>query len=285
MKVTVAIPCYNCSAYIGAVIESVLRQSRPADEVLVVDDGSTDESAEIISRYPVQLLRHGCNLGLAAARNTAIEATTGDVIVFLDADAVADVNLLAVLLSGYSAPEIGGVGGQGLEANICSLADRWRARHASQSHGDVSKDVEFLFGLCMSFRIKALREIGGFDPAFRTNAEDMDVSLRLKKAGYRLRYLPDAKVYHQRTDDEASLKQTMAAWYGAAYRARWVNNAQPWKLFVGGVRRLVLEPLFDLLVERDKRMAWLSWKIGWVRLSALWRESRELRRKDSGEKE
>ncbi len=55
-------------------------------------------------------------------------------IVFIDADAVADADLLKVLLSGYDAPEIGGVGGQGVEANIRSLADRWRARHAVKAH-------------------------------------------------------------------------------------------------------------------------------------------------------
>ncbi|MGC8787000.1 MAG: glycosyltransferase family 2 protein, partial [Anaerolineae bacterium] len=131
----------------------------------------------------------------------------------------------------------------------------------------------------MSFRLSVLREVGGFNPAFRTNAEDVDVSLRLRRAGYRLRYLPDARVYHQRTDDEASLKRAMAAWYGAAYRARWVNNAQTWKLFAGGLRRLVLESLFDLVVERDKQMARLSWQVGWIRLSAMWKERRVLRQR------
>jgi len=285
LKVTVAIPCYNSSSYVGAVIESVLVQSRPADEILVVDDGSTDGSAEVIGRYPVRLLQHTSNQGLAAARNTAIEKAKGDVIVFIDADAVADTDLLKVLLSGYDAPEIGGVGGQGVEANIRSLADRWRARHASQSHGVVARDVEFLFGLCMSFRIGVLREIGGFNPAFRTNAEDMDISLRVRKAGYRLRYLPDARVYHQRSDDEVSLKCAMAAWYGAAYRARWMNDAQPWRLLVGVMRRLVMEPLSDLLEERDWQAARLSWQVGWVKLGAVWRESRMLMGKSSsGEK-
>lgn len=277
MKVTVAIPCYNGASYIGAVVESVLSQTWPPDEVLVVDDGSTDESVEIIRQYPVHLIRHSGNQGVATSRNSAIEASTGEVIVFIDADAVADPSLLAVLLSGYDDPRVAGVGGQGIEANIHSLADRWRARHANQSHGNVARDVEFLFGLCMSFRMRALREIGGFNPAFRTNAEDMDVSLRLRKAGYRLRYLPDAKVYHQRSDDEASLKRTVAAWYNAAYRARWVNNAQPWRLFAGGLRRLITEPLSDLVLARDIEMARLSWQMGWSRLKAVWRADRAMR--------
>ncbi len=273
MKVTVAIPCYNGALHIGAAIESVLEQIRPADEVLVVDDGSTDGSIEVIRRYPVRLIQHDGNRGLAVARNSAVQEAEGDIIVFIDADAVADPAMVGVLLSGYDDPRIGGVGGQGVEANVHSLADRWRARHASQSHGNIAKDVEFLFGLCMSFRLDALREIGGFDPAFRTNAEDVDVGLRLRKAGYRLRYLPDARVYHQRTDNEASLVRTMAAWYGAAYQAKWRGQAQPWRLFVGTLRRLVMDTLFDLIIARDREMARLSWRMGWVKLRAVWQAS------------
>jgi len=274
LRATVAIPCYNGSSYVGAVIESVLAQTLPANEVLVVDDGSTDGSAEIICRYPVRLIRHGENRGLAAARNSAVEIATGDVIVFIDADAVAAPSLLSVLLSGYDGPEIGGVGGQGVEAHIRTLADRWRRKHASQTHGDRPKDVEFLYGLCMSFRLEVLREIGGFNPTFRTNAEDIDASLRLRKAGYRLRYLPDAKVYHQRADDEASLRRAMLAWYGAAYQAKWLNGARPWRLFAGTARRLVMDSLSDLATERDWEMARLSWRMGWVKLRALWRAHR-----------
>lgn len=279
MRVTVAIPCYNGSPYIGAVIESVLSQTLPADEVLVVDDGSTDGSAEIIRQYPVCLIQHETNQGLAAARNSAMERATGDVIVYIDADAIADSHLLATLIHGYDSSDIGGVGGQGVEVNVCSLADRWRRRHARQSHGDRPKDVEFLFGLCMSFRLKVLREVGGFNPAFRTNAEDIDVSLRLRKVGYRLRYMPHAKVYHQRIDNEISLVRTIAAWYEAAYHARWMNNAHPWKLFAGTIRRLVTDPLFDLIIERDWELARLSWQIGWVKLRTLWRASRAIERR------
>lgn len=280
MKITVAIPCYNGSTYIGCAIESVLEQTRPADEILVVDDGSTDRSVEIIRLYPVRLIQHHNNQGLAMARNSAIEAATGDVIVYIDADAIADSHLLATLISGYDSPQVGGVGGQGVECNIRSLADRWRQKHASQTHGDKPRDVEFLYGLCMSFRLEALRQIGGFNPAFRTNAEDIDVSLRLRKAGYRLRYLPDARVYHQRMDDEASLARTMAAWYRAAYRAMWINNAQSWRLFAGTMRRLVMDPLSDLIAERDLNMAWMSWRIGWVKLRALWEANRTVRARE-----
>jgi len=275
MKVSVAIPCYNQATFIGGVIQSVLTQSRPADEVLVVDDGSTDGSAAIVEQYPVTLVSHAENRGLSAARNTALERATGDILVFIDGDAVADADLVRVLLTGYGGnPLVAGVGGQGIEMSIHTLADRWRRAHASQGHGDTPKDVEFLYGLCMSFRTELLRAVGGFDVTLRTNAEDMDIGLRLTRAGYRLRYLPEARVYHQRTDDVQSLCATMANWYRWAYVSRQRNDAQPWRLLLGTLRRLIADPFSDLIVARDHELARLSWQLGWVKLHALWQAAR-----------
>ena len=276
MRVSVVVPCYNGAALIGRTIESLLSQTCPADEVLVVDDGSIDNSAAAIRAYPVTLLQHEYNRGLAAARNTALKAATGEVVVYVDADAPAAPDLLELLLAGYLPPDprLAGVGGQGLEANIQTVADRWRRAHASQGHGPRARNVPYLFGLCMSYSVAVLRQVGGFDEAYHTNAEDMDLGLRLTRAGYRLRYLPTARVYHQRRDDVASLQRAIAAWYGAAYRARRRNHAHPWTLFAGTLRRTVADPLFDLFVGHDAGLARLSLAMSRVKLRALWRAVR-----------
>lgn len=273
MKVTAAIPCFNGASFLGGAIESLLAQTRPADEILVIDDGSTDGTPGVASSYPVALVQHRHNKGLAAARNTAISRAQGDIVAFLDVDAYAAPDWLRALLSGYE-EQVGGVGGQGIEANILSLADRWRRAHASQTHGQQEKDVPYLPGLCMSFRRDAVERVGGFDLAFRTNGEDVDIGMRLTAAGYRLRYMPQARVYHQRTDDEASLKRTMAAWYSGAYRARKANHRHPWMLFAGTLRRLFTDPMADLTIHRDAGMARLSWSIGWAKLHALLQAAR-----------
>jgi GT2 family glycosyltransferase len=239
----------------------------------VIDDGSEDHSVELIQNYPVCLIRHEINRGLAQARNTALAAATGDILVFVDVDAYADSHLLRTLLRGYADPEIVGVGGQGIEVNIRSLADRWRKAHASQTHGPRPKCVDFLYGLCMSFRLEYLQEVGGFNPAFRTNAEDMDLGLRLNAAGYRLLYEPGAKVYHQRTDDRTSLINTMAAWYREAYRAKRSNDAQAWRLFAGTLRRILQDPWRDLFVFRDPSLVPLSLYVGIVKIRSLFEAS------------
>jgi GT2 family glycosyltransferase len=122
----------------------------------------------------------------------------------------------------------------------------------------------------MSFRTEALKAVGGFDPKFRTNAEDIDLGLRLNEAGYKLKYVPDAKVYHQRTDNVESLLRTMDAWYRGAYFAMHKNHHHPWTLFAGTLRRMMFEPLIDLYEERSFQLAALSLRVGIRKLRALW---------------
>ena len=89
MSITVSavIPAYNAGKYVGRAIESVLAQTRKADEIIVVDDGSTDDTAEVVERFgdAVRFIRQE-NAGASFARNTGIEAATSDWIAFLDAD-------------------------------------------------------------------------------------------------------------------------------------------------------------------------------------------------------
>ncbi len=87
-RVSVVVTAYNAAAYLGAAIESVLAQSRPADEIVVIDDGSTDATAEVARRYEshgVRLIQQP-NQGAGAARNRGIRETSGDLVAFLDGD-------------------------------------------------------------------------------------------------------------------------------------------------------------------------------------------------------
>jgi glycosyltransferase involved in cell wall biosynthesis len=89
VKVSVLIPCFNAADYLGEALESVFGQSRRADEVIVVDDGSTDASADVVRRYGarVRYVRQE-NGGIAAARNRGVAEASGDWVAFLDSDDV-----------------------------------------------------------------------------------------------------------------------------------------------------------------------------------------------------
>ncbi|MGB9605347.1 MAG: glycosyltransferase family 2 protein [Bryobacteraceae bacterium] len=87
MRISVIIPTYNCAPFLGQAIESVLGQTRPVDEILVVDDGSTDETEAVVRSFAPKLRYiQQSNQGVSQARNTAIQEATGDLIAFLDAD-------------------------------------------------------------------------------------------------------------------------------------------------------------------------------------------------------
>jgi GT2 family glycosyltransferase len=283
MRLCAAIPCYNGAATLDGALASLLAQTRPPDEILVVDDGSTDDSRAVAARYPVRLVAHLANAGLAAARNTACAATDCDLILYLDADARADPALVATILASFSDDDLAGVGGQGIEVEIHTLADRWRALHAVQGHGRHRlESCEFLFGLCMAYRRRALQAVAGFSPLFRTNAEDVDIGFRLTAAEHRLCYEPAARVYHHRRDDERSLLHNVQAWYYWGYIARAANRRQPWRLWAGVARRGVLEPLADGLGRRDLRLARLDVKVTAAKLAALRAAAADWRAGESG---
>ena len=91
-KVSILIPVYNAERYVGAAVESVLRQTWKDIEIIAVDDGSTDASPEILKRYAGRGVRYirQPNTGASAARNAAFAASSGSYILYLDADDVVD---------------------------------------------------------------------------------------------------------------------------------------------------------------------------------------------------
>ncbi len=93
--ISVIIPVFNGARYLGEAIQSVLDQTRPAEEIIVVDDGSTDDSHQIAAQYPVTCIRQA-NSGASTARNHGVSQSRGDMLAFLDADDVWTVEKLAL---------------------------------------------------------------------------------------------------------------------------------------------------------------------------------------------
>jgi len=190
--VTVVIPCYNQAHFLGEAIESVLAQDHPHTEVVVVDDGSTDNTAKVAAHYPqVHLIRQH-NQGLSTARNVGLESSHGDYIVFLDAD---DRLLPGAIGAGLEAlrahPECAfAFGGHESIASDGSLL----AVHEPYTAGDyyhmmLRGNIIHTPSLVM-FRRAILRSIGGFRTSIDA-AADYDLYMRITRNhpvyGYRRR--------------------------------------------------------------------------------------------------
>jgi GT2 family glycosyltransferase len=213
--VTAYIPAYNVSAYLPRSIEGLLAQTHSFDEILVIDDGSCDNSAEIALRYPqVTLVKHPENKGLAAARNTAMRAARNELVASVDADVVADPSWIATLLPHLDDPKVAGVGGFLLEGVQNTLADRWRRARMAQEWGPYFiHNPRFLYGCNNVFRRSAVLEIGGYDESFRTNGEDPDLGGRLRARGWNLIYDPAARATHLRHDSVKSSLDMYWRWW------------------------------------------------------------------------
>ena len=217
------VPVYNVEAFIRQAIEGILAQHHPVAEILVIDDGSEDGSIDLAREYPVSIIEHAANRGLAAARNTAFRRASCGLLAAIDTDARPDPGYAKYALMEFENGDetLGGVGGMLVEQHTDSLPDAWRARHLAQHWGDVRLcPPNFLFGSNSVFRKEAVLDVGGYDERYRTNAEDAELCVRLRDRGYDLCYTPAAKAYHLRRDTLESLLRTRwnyEFWYRHAH--------------------------------------------------------------------
>lgn len=197
---SIIIPVYNRASLIGAVIEALLEQTYKPLEIIVVDDGSTDETARVVSSYPVRYI-YQKNSGPASARNRGFRESRGDIIAFIDSDCIAKKDWLENLLKGFDSPEVGAVAGSYDIANPESILSRLIHEEIRWRHSRFKGFIRAFGSYNVAIRRTVFEQVGGFDETYRTaSGEDNDLSYRILKAGYRIRFMPDALVAHYHTE-------------------------------------------------------------------------------------
>src|SRR5687767_14090954 len=192
-KVSVVIANYNGDRTLDLCLRSLQNLNYPHYEVILVDDGSTDRSREIAKNYEyIRLIEHPGNKGLSVARNTGINAATGQIVAFTDSDCRADEDWLYYLIGDLLQSKFAGIGGH----NLLPPDDSWIAASVMASPGGpahvmlTDRLAEHIPGCNMAFFKWALEDIGGFDPAFTRAGDDVDVCWRLQERGLKIGFSP-----------------------------------------------------------------------------------------------
>jgi glycosyltransferase involved in cell wall biosynthesis len=231
---TVVVPVLNGERTIEKCLASILRADYPAGrrQVLVVDNGSTDRTADMVRAFPVRCVPEH-RRGLASARNRGIAAATTELVAFTDADCVVTTGWLRELLRGFDGPSVGVVVGEVVAYPPRTFTERyWATRKPLWQTRALSypKCPWFLSGNA-AFRREVFDRVGLYDTRFDGGAcEDIDLSWRLFDDGrYTLRHQPRALVFHQhRLDAHALYRQYRGYGRGQAVLMAKYPDRLPW---------------------------------------------------------
>lgn len=206
MKITVGIPCYNQGKYLAESIESVLAQTHQPHEIIVVNDGSPDDTRYVAKQYPVKYIEQ-VNKGLASARNTGLMNMTGDYFYPLDSDDIMLPNCLEVIAKKIE------------ETNADVVAPSFKCFGKYDSPVVLMDDPKLedfkpadfktpanRIGYFSAIKKEALLEIGGYSPKMTFGWEDYHLWINLLSRGKKIVTLKDILVLY-RTKEESMITE------------------------------------------------------------------------------
>lgn len=300
MDLSVIIVSWNTCQVLRECLESVQRQRSSASiDVWVVDNASKDGSAEMVREtFPaVHLIENSENVGFARANNAAVAASSGRYVLLLNSDTVVLPGAFDALIDFLDAhPEAGAAGAHTLNPDGSlqvstypspTLArelwfllhlDRLRpygAYDMAQWSSDQPRAVDAVLGACLIVRQATLDQVGALDPAYFMYSEEIDLCYRIRRAGWRIYWVPQAKIVHY---GGQSTRQVAASMFIQLYRSkvlffrknqgRWAAVVYKLVLLAVTIPRLVLTPL-AWLEPREKREPHLTlanhyWSLLWA---------------------
>lgn len=226
---TVIVPAYNESAGIEAAVRSILASTHPV-EVIVVDDGSTDGTADIVEALGlpgVTVIRKE-NGGKPSALNAGIQAASHDLVVMVDGDTVFEPGTVRALIQPFADPRVGAISGNTKVANRGGILGAWQ--HIEYVVGfnldrrlfDVAECMPTVPGAIGAFRIEALRNVGGVSDD--TLAEDTDLTMALCRDGWRVVYQEDARAWTEAPATLGALWRQRYRWCYGTLQAMWKHR-------------------------------------------------------------
>lgn len=201
-KISVIVPLYNSSEFIGPCLAAIQKQEGMAPgevEVIVVDDASTDKSADAAQGLCDKLIEMDENRGAAAARNRGAKEANAQLLAFIDADVIARPTALGLLCQEFE-----------MDRQVSAAVGRYSRQPANDGlinayhnvftgyHHDLSpREIDWFWGALGAVRKEAFFSVGGFDERYQAaSAEDMELGRALSEAGHKVVYCPEAEGAH-----------------------------------------------------------------------------------------
>lgn len=261
--VSVLVPCYNYASFVGEALTSVLEQHYPNFELIVVDDGSTDDSASVIERTieasrPESRARRVLfvkqeNQGVSAALNTALALAEGELIATFDADDIMPQGRLAVQAAYMSEhPEVGCLGGMAIRIDEqgALLPKKDKKREIRRyDFGRALAEALVVGGNIAVYRRDAMMAVGGYDPCIKV--QDFQMTLKIAHEGYFVDILPEVVTLYRKHPDSLSKQYKSEYLYGLKVIQDYKRHAA----YSSSKSKLIAKAL-RMAVTDDKVYAW-----------------------------
>jgi len=267
-EVTVLIPAYNEESVIVQTVSSVLLSDLKDIQVIVVDDGSTDKTPELLhanfGRNEAVQIIHQVNRGKAAALNNALSNARTDIVVTIDADTEIESDAIRRLLRHFSDPTVGAVAGNVKVGNRSRWLTRWQALEYVTSQNmekrafDLLNCITVVPGALGAWRRKAIEDAGGITAD--TVAEDADLTIAIRRLGWRITYDEDAIAWTEAPVTPTALIRQRFRWTFGTLQSFWKHSGTLFRpkygtlgfialpnIFVFQIMLPLVSPLLDLL--------------------------------------
>lgn len=197
-RVSVVMPVYNAEATLEECLTRLSESTFEDFEVIVVDDGSTDRSRDIMARFPVRVVPSAGRVGPAAARNLGAQVATGEYLFFIDSDVMVRPDTLRLLVDGFDRDGVDGWNGvQAADMRHRDLVSQYKNLWMRWTYLRQTGDVPLFYTTAAAIRRDVFLRVGGFDAGYATpNVEDTAFGQKLRRLGVRVRIHPALEVEH-----------------------------------------------------------------------------------------
>jgi GT2 family glycosyltransferase len=195
---SVIIPAHNAAPYIERCLSAIFASDLNGFECVVVDDGSSDDTSAIASKFPAKIVRLKRQRGTAYARNRGVEAASSDPLLFIDSDVLVHKDTLSKVVSHFNEhPEIAALfGSYDDDPADPGFISQYKNLFHHFVHQNSAKEASTFWGGCGAIKKEVFLKMGGFDQKYTSVIEDIELGVRLKKNGYRIELVKDMQVKH-----------------------------------------------------------------------------------------